>query len=276
VGALAGVAVGVSRPSDFEFQNRWYRFSDLPQVDDDVASFRSRIHTLAQSASLPLVMKSLCGPAATRRAILGAIEAELSGLDNGGLFIFVLEGHGTDVPDLDGDEPFDYRYDQAFPTADDPIIDDDLWSLWQTRPDISIFTVADTCRSETITVRLDVDLRLYRSLGAIVPAKALAAARQAPVIRRLATATGPSILQYAAAVRGTDAEDALVMGRLGGRWTRAVLDASKDLAHLSTYRTWFETADAAMRATSDQVPVLYYMGPDADMIDRRPAFAPSV
>jgi hypothetical protein len=272
---LTGVAVGVSEPQQFVFRGKSYRFAPLPQAADDVIAMRGRLHTLAQAAGLPLVIESLVGARATRAAILGTIQQELESLAPNGLFLFILEGHGTEVPDVDGDEvQLGYAFDQAFPTADEPVIDDDLWALWAARPDISIFTIADTCRAETISVRVTADQDLYRHLGVVLSSASAIPRRGIPLVRQLVTTTGPSILQFAASTRATDAGDIILGDERSGRFTQAVLTSSKDLATLHSYRAWFTAVDREVRDASDQIPVLYYMGPSPNMIDDRPAFAP--
>lgn len=270
--SLAGLAVGVSKPAAFVRDGKPYRFGPLAQVENDIDLVVRRLHSLTQSAGLPLVIEKLKGRHATRDAILGTIRRQIQSLAPAGKYLFVLEGHGTDVPDRDGDEHLlGYRFDQAFPTADHEILDDDLGELWVTRPDITIFTLADTCRAETITVRLDFDGTLVRQLGAIAPRR-FTPPQSLPLIRQRGTDTGPSIVQFAAAARGTDADDVQVGGELSGRFSQAVLDASREFDNLRSYRAWFTASDAIVRARDDQVPVLYYQGDDPGLIDRRPFF----
>ncbi len=272
---ITGLAVGVSLPAPFVYDGRRYRFDDLPQADNDVALMVSRIQTLAQAAEERLVVETLSGGQATRGAILGAIERHLGSLASGGLFVFILEGHGTDVPDLDGDEREVGSFvDQAFPTADGPILDDDLWERWSTRPDATIFTVADTCRAETITVKAQADLAFLQGLGVIMPPGRAQARAAEPVIRQFVTSSGPSVVQFAASSRGTDAGDVPTGALLSGRFTQAVLNASRNVDNLRSYRSWFTAADVIVRSSDEQTPVLYYRGPDPALIDQRPAFVP--
>lgn len=267
---LAGLAVGVSKPRSFSFGGQTYPFRSLPQADRDAALLRARLHTLAQATNEPLLMDSLYGRDATRERILIGIRDNLRTIAPGGLFIFILEGHGTQVPDLNGDEPLSHPFDQGFPTATGPIVDDDLWALWSSRPDVVIFTIADTCRAETITVSLQLEMVLYRELGARLPSEQPAEA----LIRLFITDSGPSVLQFAASTRTTDAGDIPVSGGESGRLTQALLSASKEPENLRNYRSWFKAADAIVRSSSAQMPLLYYRGPDPSMIDRRPLFVP--
>jgi hypothetical protein len=272
--AVTGVAVGVSQPAAFMFKDVRYRFDPLPEADADVARLKSRIQTLAQAAGVPLIIPAIVGGAATHGAILDEIGKQLSLLKPGGLFILILEGHGTDIPDVDGDErALGFQFDQVFPTVDDPIVDDEFGKLWATRPDITLFNVADTCRAETL-FRLTGDISRYRGLGVIVSRDELVRRLPEPTIHLQITETGPSVIQFAASARATNAGDIQTDAGLSGRFTQAVLQASTDVSNLASFRSWFVAADRIVRTDSGQEPVLYYMGNSASLIDQRPPFVP--
>jgi hypothetical protein len=272
--AIAGIGIGVSDPAPFTYDNARHAYEPLPQAGDDVDRLRLRLLGLAAEAGVAFEMDVLKGSSASRSAILSSLEKSIGQLDQGGLFILVLEGHGDDVPDLDGDEKaLGHEFDQVFPTADEPILDDDLWEIWRARPDITVFSIADTCRAETLTVKVMADLVAARSLGVLAPVGLTACIAEGPPITLVITEEGPELIQFAASSRGTDAGDVILAGKDTGRFTQAVIAAAREPAALESYRSWFELAHRIVRNSSaDQFPKLYYMGPDQNAISRQPAF----
>lgn len=91
---------------------------------------------------------------ATRQGILDALGALVEGGEAGDVLVFQFAGHGTQVPDLDGDEddakdealcPVDV-YDGAF------VIDDDIWEvLGGIRPGVNLTVFLDCCHSGSAT-----------------------------------------------------------------------------------------------------------------------------
>jgi hypothetical protein len=91
---------------------------------------------------------------ATHAAITQQLRAMISGAQSGDVIVMQYAGHGTELPDLSGDEaskrdqalvPFDYE-EGAF------LIDDDLRAIFQEiRPGVSLTVFADCCHSGTIT-----------------------------------------------------------------------------------------------------------------------------
>jgi hypothetical protein len=252
VTAFTGVAIGVSRPRPFvDPDGRTQRFPELPQAVADVERVTSWLAQLAAAAGHTLTFTRLVAADATRERILDTLRAELAAVPPGGTFVLVLEGHGTEVRDLDGDEAPATR-DQAFPTASGYVLDDEIAAIWATRPDVTVFAFSDTCHAESNVVKLDLD----RS--------------REPREKYLATETGPVVVQFAGSTRDGVGGDLDLGGDvLSGRFTQALL-AVTDQAALASYRTWFA---AVTKHVYGQTPILYTRGPDPDAPARAPAFA---
>lgn len=92
----------------------------------------------------------LIDAAATREAILGALRSlvENTGPDDVGVFTY--SGHGTWVPDRDGDE-FDNR-DEALCAHDGNVLDDELREiLSKVDPKGQLALISDSCHSGSVT-----------------------------------------------------------------------------------------------------------------------------
>ena len=64
----------------------------------------------------------------------------------GDLFLLTYSGHGSQVPDKNGDEPD--QLDETWVLYDRQLVDDELYSLWaKFRPGVRIFVLSDSCHS---------------------------------------------------------------------------------------------------------------------------------
>ena len=267
---VVGVGVGISQPANFGTK----RFGDLPHAATDIRQIVPLLADLARRHNQDLRFTTLVGTEATKQAIFDAIRSAVAPLPPGGLLVFVLAGHATEVPDVSGDEKIlGYCCDQVFPTADWPILDDEMLALWTERPDITIFAIADTCTAESVVAELNFapterHMQLFHLAADLLPPRPAS-----PVIRYHEVKEGPTIIQFAASVRGTDAgEVGLGEGR-SGRLTDAIIATSQDEKNLSSYRSWFLTIDEQLRRTSVQVPALYVRtNRGKAVIDAHPAF----
>jgi len=100
----------------------------------------------------------LVNGAATRSAILGAIGDAIGAAAAGDVVVVQFAGHGTQVPDLDGDEAGGDTpgLDEALCPIDFPdgafVIDDDLATLCDRIPDgVNVTFFVDCCHSGTVT-----------------------------------------------------------------------------------------------------------------------------
>ncbi len=101
----------------------------------------------------------LTDAAATKGAILQALKTLVQGAQPGDVLVYYHSGHGTNVPDQDGDEA-DQR-DEVLVTHDHswraPLRDDELSALLKRVPEgVSLTVIIDTCFSGTITRALPI------------------------------------------------------------------------------------------------------------------------
>lgn len=108
---------------------------------------------------------------ATKANLVAAISERLSRLGVGDRFVFTFSGHGTWLPDTDGDEP-DKR-DEALCCFDYAqgglLVDDELYNIFQKRKFGSRVTVlSDSCHSGTLT-RMAGDSTIQKTAKFIPP-----------------------------------------------------------------------------------------------------------
>ncbi len=100
-------------------------------------------------------MQSLTNEQATRRAITDGIEGVLASSSAGDVVVIQYAGHGTQLPDLNGDESD--GFDEAWVPCDfgdgEFVIDDDLGELFDRSKDrgIQLVVFTDCCHSGTST-----------------------------------------------------------------------------------------------------------------------------
>lgn len=86
---------------------------------------------------------------ATALAIKDKISEAASQLVSGDLFFLTYSGHGSQVPDEQGDE--DDGSDETWITYDRQLLDDELYVLWQSfKENVRIFVLSDSCHSGTM------------------------------------------------------------------------------------------------------------------------------
>jgi hypothetical protein len=92
---------------------------------------------------------------ATRDRVISEIRKAARQLQTGDILVITYSGHGSEVPDLNGDEPKEHPYDQTICLYDGMMIDDELADLWtEFRPGVRIAVFADSCHSGTVTKAL--------------------------------------------------------------------------------------------------------------------------
>ena len=104
--------------------------------------------------AMAFTVERLCDGKATRSNILSRLQAMISRASAGDVLVFQYSGHGTHVPDEDGDEPS--GQDQALCPVDyetgNLLIDDDVRALFQRLPDgVHLTCFMDNCYSYSNT-----------------------------------------------------------------------------------------------------------------------------
>ncbi len=196
---------------------------------------------------------------ATKRSILGFMSGALGEARQGDTVVFTYSGHGTWVPDMDGDEP-DGRdealcpYDLMEGGPDGTVItDDELYRLFaqHRRRGVRLVFISDSCHSGSVSRFAQVPLIQHyqqqqpdRMVRFMPPEIFLLDQMTARYVEKL-TATRKS--RYAALLMSgcRDHEysyDAYFEGRPNGAFTYAALKALRamDPAGLHTYRNWHD------------------------------------
>jgi hypothetical protein len=128
---------------------------------------------------------------ATSDAVIGAIAGAASTLKSGDILLLTYSGHGSQVPDRNGDEP-DGK-DETWCLYDRMLLDDELYSLWaQFEEGVRIFMLSDSCHSGTVARMLQTqDLmgspafkgqfrNLYQRADGAAPPRSIARASRTP------------------------------------------------------------------------------------------------
>ena len=192
---------------------------------------------------------------ATGDGIRRAIGATLAAADAGDVVVITYSGHGSFVPDEDGDEPDGTDecicpYDIA---RNGPITDDELFDLYsRRRQGVRLVVISDSCHSGTVarfapirtpptTAGRRPPVRKVRFLppGGFLPKRS---ASRLGVRRAIRGSSPPG--RYAALLMAgcQDIEysyDAWFRGRPNGAFSYVALRALKGLKATATYRDWF-------------------------------------
>ena len=221
-------------------------------------------------------IKVLTDGAATKKAMQAGIKALVKGSKPGDVAVLHYSGHGSNVPDDNGDEA-DGRDEILCPTDlnwDDPLRDDWLRKTFDgLRPKVSFTAIMDCCHSGTNTRAITppdapVKERYLPSpwaLGAVesgrsVPKKVSSELRRSPRGSRkskdIVNAKLPEVLITGCRDTQTSA-DAFINNRYNGALTFALVDAIRSAKGRLTYRELHDRASVVLKTRKfDQVPQL--------------------
>ncbi len=214
--------------------------------------------------------------AATKKAMQKGIQALVRGAKKGDAALLHYSGHGSNVPDDNGDEA-DGRDEILCPTDldwDDPLRDDWLrTTLDGLRPGVSFTAIMDCCHSGTNTRAIlppDAPVK-QRYLPSPWGLKAVESGRRPPkkvsselrrsdrIVRKtrdIVQADLPEVLITGCRDTQTSA-DAFINGRYNGALTYALVDAIRGSKGRLTYRDLHDRASAVLRKKKfEQVPQL--------------------
>ena len=222
---------------------------------------------------------------ATTAAIRAGLRALVAGARPGDVLVFHYSGHGSQVPDTDGDEKTD-GLDEIICPFDldwrDPITDDDLYEAIRGLPTGALLTVVlDCCHSGTGLREPAVATRCDRFMAAPVsvgtPATRKGARLPSPPrspaqVRRIGRRAAEAGAVLIAGCRADQSSaDALIAGAYHGALTYFLCLALADAAYQLSYARLVRRVRASLRAHGfDQDPQLE--GP-ADLLEAL-AFSP--
>ena len=205
---------------------------------------------------------------ATRKVLIGELRRLVGAARAGDILVFQFSGHGSWVPDEDGDEP-DSRDEVLCPhdiESGGPITDDDLHAIFSERtPGARVVLIADSCHSGTVSrFRRAVNgekrghrVRFLPPREFLSRASLRALGRGEP--RRSASPPGRrSALLLSGCLETEFSYDSVFRGRPNGAFSHAAIRALARLPAGSTYLEWYAAIRRALpTAEHPQTPTLY-------------------
>jgi hypothetical protein len=183
---------------------------------------------------------------ATKQAMASQMQRLLVDAKYGDVLVITYSGHGTWVPDADGDEP-DHR-DEALVPHDireaGPLLDDDLFEIFNERDrGVRLVMISDSCHSGTVARFAPHPLegqrprtRFLAPAAFLSQAATAAAERVAGPISRARSRTSSLLL---AGCRDSEySYDAEFNNKPNGAYTYVALQALKQLPASASYRDW--------------------------------------
>jgi hypothetical protein len=210
-------------------------------------------------ASRGFTVKKLIDDKATKAAMVDAFKAIVQGAAPQDVVVITYSGHGTYVPDQNGDEadgfdealcPYDIQTNNA------PFIDDEIHAIFETRkPGVRVVLIADSCHSGTVTRAVatanpdDLPRPRFLPMGNWMSADKLprtlarnagtkAAARPSPFAKALKATESDLLLSGCQEGRNNFSYDAKIKGRPNGAFSYYALKTLKSLAPTATYADW--------------------------------------
>lgn len=199
---------------------------------------------------------------ATKAAMVEGLQSVIGGAASGDSVVITFSGHGTYVPDADGDE-LDGLDEALCPhdlTTGGPLIDDEIRSLFGKRKGgVRLVLISDSCHSGTVTRLAAAEASephlprpRFLPMGNWMRADQIPRAALAPAATMNA-GTGVSPLAGAMSKRAGDlllagckegpnnfSYDAWINGRYNGAFTFYALKALKTLPPTATYADWMQ------------------------------------
>jgi hypothetical protein len=200
---------------------------------------------------------------ATKAALVEAFHAVIGGAASGDTVVITFSGHGTYVPDTNGDEidgldealcPYDLQ------TGGGALIDDDIHAMFASRKSgVRIVLISDSCHSGTVTRAAvtdedaagDVPRPRFMPMGNWMPESALphgASGRviasvtgvtgTSPFVKLMSRSSGDLLLSGCKEGPNNYSYDARIKGRPNGAFTYYALKALKTLPAEATYAQW--------------------------------------
>ena len=250
--ATHAVLVGINDYVEFEDEPG----GDLLGAEHDALAMREVL--VERWGLVPANMLVLLGREATKDAIRAAIVDWLAPRAGpGDLAIFYFAGHGSQVFDLDGDEPD--GLDETLAPADVLVtssandIRDDEFRAWLSEIRTEVVVILDSCHSGTATRAADMRTRSLERTPPPEGGREPTAIRQAPDRESMADATARVLELAAAAPNEAALEGPLDDGRganagHGGMFTRYLVRALREATASTTY-------EEVLRGVADRLDI---------------------
>lgn len=199
---------------------------------------------------------------ATKAALVDAFKSVIGAAGKGDTVVITFSGHGTYVPDLNGDEidgldealcPYDIQ------TGGGALIDDEIHAMFAARkPGVRLVLISDSCHSGTVTRAAgadpdsdDLPRARFLPMGNWLPADQLPRGASGKPVSSVVVTSGASPFATALSRREDDlllsgckegpnnfSYDAKIKGRPNGAFTYYALKALKTLPPSATYADW--------------------------------------
>jgi len=218
-------------------------------------------------------VRFLLDKAATGAGIRKAMKDAIGEAAAGDLVVIHYSGHGSFVPDLDGDEPD--GTDECLCPYDiqkhGPITDDELSELYATRgPGVKLVMISDSCHSGTVARFAPITTPATakgkhppaRKVRFLPPGNFLTAKETqglGPRLRRAASPPGRHEALLMAGCQDTEySYDAYFEGRPSGAFTFVALRELARLPKSATYQDWYDRIRKVLPSQQyPQMPNLY-------------------
>jgi len=231
--------------------------NNYPGTENDLAGCVNDANDWAEALSKRgFTVEKLLDKKATGEGIRKAIKSLVAGGKKGDLLVIQYSGHGSYVPDVDGDEPD--GTDECLCPHDirtkGPITDDDLFDLFSAKqPGVKILMISDSCHSGTVAKFAPITTpptikgqkAPQRKVRFLPPSVFLSKREVAKLgVRRAMRASNPPGRYAALLLAGCqDTEysyDAYFNGRPNGAFSFVALQALAPLTAKSTYKDWYK------------------------------------
>lgn len=244
--------------------------NDYPGTGSDLAGCVNDANDWGKAlAARGFAVSKMYDKQATGKAMRKAFAEIVGGAKRGDTVVIQYSGHGSFVPDQDGDEP-DGTDECLCPYdigSSGPITDDELFDIYMERErGVKLVIISDSCHSGTVAKFAPMAKGKARQERKVrfLPPEVFLSRRDFAVLgmrRALRRSSPPG--RYAALLMSgcQDTEysyDAYFQGRPNGAFTFAALGALKKLAPNASYREWFRSIRQALPSQQyPQSPNLY-------------------
>lgn len=224
--------------------------NDYPGIQNDLSGCVNDANDWAAAlAARGFTVTTLIDSQATKAAMVAAMSALVSGAAKGDTVVITYSGHGTWVPDNNGDEP-DGRDEGLCPWdigSGKVLLDDEIAVIFGNHaPGVRVLLISDSCHSGSVTRGDDSDLDPGMPRARFLPLSAwmkpadlpAASAAALPSVSGLTRSSGDLLI--AGAKDSQFSWDTRFKGRPNGAFTYYALKTLATLPASATYAEWLK------------------------------------
>ncbi len=242
--------------------------NNYPGTANDLSGCVNDAHDWAALLSKKgFTVNTLLDAAATKAAMVSAIDAMIEGAAKGDSLIITYSGHGTWVPDSSGDEP-DGRDEALCPhdlTSKGALLDDEIHALFARRAaGVRIVLISDSCHSGSVSRGSEEDVDPGVPRIRFMPPEVWMSKKDRPpaALRSATTRSGFSRsggdLLLAGCLDTEYSYDTSFNGRANGAFTYYALKALADIKPTASYEKWFKAIRTYLPSTRlPQTPQIF-------------------